>query len=284
MLSLGDELSVALGKPNVRITKRDARLFAEVPKAVALSNGVLDLLNTTHGLPAFCALLGLDTDGKPLVLRLTSPEVAHVLIAGTTGSGKTVLLRSMITSLAFWNRQRSLQLVLIDPKGRGFEPMAKLPHTLGGVIINPHQAAQRLKELVREMERRDAAKISEPRIIVAIDELVDLLDVAGDEVRTPITRLCQRGREAGIHVIAATQKPSASVIGGMMKANFPVRLIGRVASKDEARHATGLAKSGAELLSGRGDFLLIHNAQAERFKAAWLNAEMYDKILRRIVG
>jgi S-DNA-T family DNA segregation ATPase FtsK/SpoIIIE len=110
-------------------------------------------------------------------------------------------------------------------------------------------------------------------LIVAIDELADLLQTGGKEVEMLITRLAQRGREAGIHLVACTQKPTAALIGGSMKANFPVRLVGAVASRDEARYATGMRDSGAEKLEGKGDFLLIARGDALRFQAAWFGPE-----------
>jgi S-DNA-T family DNA segregation ATPase FtsK/SpoIIIE len=110
-------------------------------------------------------------------------------------------------------------------------------------------------------------------LVIAIDELADLLQTGGKAVEGAITRLAQRGRQAGIHILACTQKPSASLIGGAMKANFPVRLVGAVANRDEARYATGIAESGAEKLAGCGDFLLIAKGESLRFQAAWISEE-----------
>ena len=128
-----------------------------------------------------------------------------------------------------------------------------------------------LTRVVDEMERRDRQHISKPLLVVAIDELADLLQTGGKAADAALTRLAQRGREAGIHLIACTQKPSANLIGSAIKANFPVRLVGSVASRDEARHASGIAESGAETLEGKGDFLLIMRGEATRFQAAWVS-------------
>jgi S-DNA-T family DNA segregation ATPase FtsK/SpoIIIE len=222
--------------------------------------------------------LGLEQDGTPLLLRLPAPNVAHVLVVGTTGSGKTALVRSLLVSLAMYNRQSQIQLILIDPKGRGFGPLRRLPHTLGSVASTPAEALDRLRWLVEEMERRDRAGDNRPALVVGIDELADLLMTGGAPVEALLTRLSQRGREAGIHLVACTQKPTAEVLGGAMKANFPVRLVGAVASRDEARYASGITDSGAEKLEGKGDFLLIAKGESVRFQAAWLGPEDLDRV------
>ena len=128
-------------------------------------------------MPPFCAVLGIDEGGAPLLVRLDSPDVAHLLLAGTTGSGKTVLLRTLLTSLAMHNHPGMLQIALIDPKGRGFGPLGALPHVWrnAGVVQEPDAAADLLRALVDEMERRDRLNRSLPHIVVAIDELADLL-------------------------------------------------------------------------------------------------------------
>jgi S-DNA-T family DNA segregation ATPase FtsK/SpoIIIE len=176
------------------------------------------------------------------------------------------------------NRQGQVQLVLIDPKGRGFGPLARLPHTLGGVVSTLEAAVERLRWLVIEMERRDREQVNRPALVVAVDELADLLQTGGAAVEAMLTRLAQRGREAGIHLVACTQKPTAALIGGAMKANFPVRLVGAVASRDEARYASGVTDSGAEKLEGKGDFLLVAKGEVVRFQAAWLGPDDLEHI------
>ncbi len=169
-----------------------------------------------------------------------------------------------------YNKPADLQIVLIDPKGRGFQPLANLPQVLGGVSRSPEDTLERLRWVVEEMERRDHAGASKPVMVVAVDELADLLQTGGAETEASLTRISQRGREAGIHLVACTQKPTAELIGGAMKANFPVRLVGAVASRDEARYAAGIADSGAEKLEGKGDFLLVAKGETVRFQAAWI--------------
>jgi len=208
--------------------------------------------------------------------------VAHVLIAGTTGSGKTALARSIIASLALHNSQRSLQLVLIDPKGRGFLPFEGLPHLHVPVVTRVHEALLLLQRLVQEMERRDAEGRCEPRLVVVLDELADLVQVGGREMETALTRLTQRGREAGLHLVACTQKPAAAVIGGLVKSNFPVRLVGSVASPEDAKVATGLARTGAERLLGQGDFLVVAKGQVTRMQAAYLDLRQLRVLVSRL--
>ena len=141
-----------------------------------------------------------------------------------------------------------------------------------------------LRWLVGEMERRDHEEVKHPALVVAVDELADLLQTGGKAVGAMLTRLAQRGREAGIHLVACTQKPTAGIIGGGMVANFPVRLVGSVASKDEARYATGVSESGAEKLEGKGDFLLVVKGECVRFQAAWLGPEGLETVLGKLRG
>lgn len=272
IVALAEEIALGLGCTAVRIARSGAYVHVELPRQLEEPVRLVQL-NAALETPPHTAILGLEETGQPLLLRLPAPDVVHILIAGTTGSGKSALARTILASLALNNDATSLRLVLIDPKGRGFAPLSRLPHVEGGVIADTEAAARQLRLLVREMERRDSEHISAPMLVVAIDELADLLQTGGRAVEAAITRLAQRGREAGVHLLACTQKPTASMIGSAMKANFPVRLVGAVASRDEARHATGIADSGAEKLAGRGDFLLVTKGEALRFQAAWLSEE-----------
>jgi S-DNA-T family DNA segregation ATPase FtsK/SpoIIIE len=269
---LSEEIALALNSREARVYRANGKINVEVPRRNTAPIRLLPLCQEIEA-PAATAILGIETTGAPLLLRLPSPDVVHILIAGTTGSGKTALARTLLASLAYFNPPNMLQMILIDPKGRGFGPLAQLPHVQGGVVATPAEGAARLTQVVAEMERRDLANQRSPLLIVAIDELADLLQTGGKEVEMLITRLAQRGREAGIHLVACTQKPTAALIGGSMKANFPVRLVGAVASRDEARYATGMRDSGAEKLEGKGDFLLIARGDALRFQAAWFGPE-----------
>jgi S-DNA-T family DNA segregation ATPase FtsK/SpoIIIE len=285
--ALADEIAMELDRREARVYREGAAIQVEVPRTQPEPVRLLPLCDRLGAAPGLTAVLGLEQGGAPLLLRLPAPEVAHVLVAGTTGSGKTALARALLVSLAMYNRQSQVQLVLIDPKGRGFGPLACLPHTLGRVASSPEAAHDRLRWLVEEMERRDQAGYNRPALIVGIDELADLLMTGGAAVETLLTRLSQRGREAGIHLVACTQKPTAEVLGGAMKANFPVRLVGAVASRDEARYATGISDSGADKLEGKGDFLLVAKGESIRFQAAWLGPEDLEHVclvLRNGIG
>jgi S-DNA-T family DNA segregation ATPase FtsK/SpoIIIE len=279
--NLSEELALALGAQDVRVAREGESIALEMPRPDAEPVRLLPLIKSLGGIPPLTACLGLAEDGRPLLIRLPSPEVAHILVAGATGSGKTDLMRAMLVSLALHNRQSKLQLALIDPKGRGFGPIAALPHTLGDIATDPVSAVALLQRLVVEMERRDREGVSSPHIVIAVDELYDLLMTGGKEVEIALVRLAQRGREAGLHLIAGVQKPSAAAIGGMLKANFPVRLVGKVASSEDARMAAGLSGTGAEKLTGRGDFVAIASGQVIRFQAAWLPPRDWDTIITR---
>ncbi|MBL8058276.1 MAG: DNA translocase FtsK [Anaerolineales bacterium] len=267
---LAEELALALEAPAVRVAREGGTLALEVPRAEPAPVRLLPLLRGLPALPPSTACLGLAEDGRPLLIRLASPEVAHLLVAGTTGSGKTELLRSLALSLALTHRQAHLQLVLIDPKRRGLAPLERWPHCLAPVIAEPAAIRAWLERLVGEMERRDRAGATDPRLVIVVDELADLLAVAGKPAEAALTRLAQRGREAGLHLVAGLQKPAAAVVGPLLKANFPVRLVGRVASAEDARVASGRAGSGAERLLGRGDFLAAAAGGLTRFQAAWV--------------
>jgi S-DNA-T family DNA segregation ATPase FtsK/SpoIIIE len=139
-----------------------------------------------------------------------------------------------------------------------------------------------LARLVAEMEQRDGEGRSEPRLVVVLDELADLVQVGGREMEGLVRRLTQRGREAGVHVVGCTQKPAASVIGGLVKSNFPVRIVGRVVSPEDAKVATGLAGTGAERLQGEGDFLVVARGQVTRMQAAYVGMGEVEEMLARL--
>lgn len=277
---LSEEFALRLGAGAVRISREGANIHLEVPRADAQVVRLLPLCENLPEVPKQTAILGINESGMPLLLRLPSPEVAHVLVAGTTGSGKTALAQTMALSLAMNNRLGDVQLIMIDPKGEGFGPLAGLPHLLRPVIHEIHQAIFLLGELVEEMVRRDRERISEPRVVVFIDELADLMDQGGNAMSRLLTRLTQRGRSAGIHIIGCTQKPLAASIGSITRSNFPVRLVGSVTSSDDAKVATGIAGTGAEKLMGRGDFLLVAKGNATRFQVAYADPAE----IRQVVG
>ena len=288
--NLSEELAAALDAHNCRVSRRGAAVAIEVPrddpKPVRLLPLFRQLADDDKGIPPVTAILGLDEDGAPLLIRLPSPDVAHILVAGTTGSGKTVLMQTMVLSMAMVNRPRHLMLVLIDPKGHAFGAFEGLPHLARPVVREVGEATEALHSLVRLMERQATGSIGntcrQPSVVVVIDELADLLMVGGKSVQVPLTRLTQRGREAGIHIIAATQKPTAAVLGPLVKANFPVRLTGRVTSIEDARTATGWSGTGAERLMGRGDFLAVAEGRAIRFQTAYVSPAEIQEMVSRV--
>ncbi len=299
---LAEELALSLGATSCRVYRQDGRVQVEVPRSDGQVIHLWDLCRrlarcqmadrrlaarqaggTCAALvPPVTAVLGLDGEGAPLLLRLPSPNVVHVLLAGTTGSGKTALARTMVASLAAYNSQRQLQLVLVDPKGRGLAPFEGLPHLLGPVVTQLDEAVAVLNRMVIEMERRDLEGRSEPRVVIVLDELADLVQVGGRAVEGAVTRLTQRGREAGLHVVACTQKPAASVIGSLVKSNFPVRLVGSVASPEDAKVATGLAGTGAERLMGQGDFVVVAKGRLTRLQAAYITDGEVREMVQRL--
>ena len=235
--NLNEELAAALDAPNCRVSRRGATVDVEVPRDDPMPVQLLPLYRQldeedagaygSSNIPPATAVLGLAEDGTPLLIRLPSPDVAHVLVAGTTGSGKTVLMQTMVLSLAMANPAPSpfqprnlasgLRLILIDPKGYAFGVFQGLPHLARDVIREAGEAAEALQSLVHLMERQGeqagAARGNGdgsmsngfPHVVVVIDELADLLMVGGKDIQWALTRLTQRGRVAGIHVIAATQ-------------------------------------------------------------------------------
>ncbi len=280
--ALAEEIAMALDKREARVYRNGGEINVEVSRPKPSPVRLLRLCRQLPPPPPVTAVLGVEGNGTPLLLRITAPEVAHVLVVGATGSGKTALARALLTSLCMFNSTDAVQIQLIDPKGRGLGPLTRLPHVQSQIASDTAAALDRLNQLIAVMEKRDREQVSTPTIIVAVDELADLIQVGGKPVEGALTRIAQRGREAGVHLIACTQKPSSALIGSAMKANFPIRLVGATASREEARYASGIADSGAEKLEGRGDFLLIAKGEAIRFQAAWLGPKDLAEIVRRL--
>ncbi len=283
---LADDLALAMRVPALTIDRGKEGIVLEFSNPNPGPVSLMSLLDEVRPLPVSTALLGLTDDGAPLLARLSAPEVAHILVAGTTGSGKSVLLRTMAASLALSHRPDVLRMMCIDPKGRAFRVLEGLPHLTRPPITDLSEAVEALNSLVRMMEVRDrrgegpdsGVGNGAPRIVVFIDELADLIMLGEKSVTESITRLAQRGREAGIHLVAATQHPSSAILSSLMRANFPLRLVGKVVSADDARVASGRAGTNAHLLNGRGDFLAVSGGDAPiRFQVAYIA----DKELRQ---
>ena len=261
--------------------------------------------------------LGKDLTGRAYVADLA--KMPHVLIAGATGSGKSVCINTIITSLVYRHTPETLRLLMIDPKMVELSTYAQLPHLRHPVVTDPRDAAGTLKWAVLEMERRyqllsanHVRSITEfnqkikagvvlrrvqaegeegdedrgiyddgvlPYIVVVVDELADLMMTVQSEVEKPLSQLAQKARAIGIHLIVATQRPSVNVITGLIKANFPTRVAFRVASKTDSR--TILDQNGSEALLGNGDMLFLPPAKSEpaRIQGAFISTEDTEALL-----
>jgi len=233
--------------------------------------------------------LGVDIAGHPVVTDLE--KMPHLLIAGTTGSGKSVAVNSMICSMLMTHTPADLRLIMVDPKMLELSMYDDIPHLLVPVVTNPHKAAKALAWAVYEMERRyrlmSEARVRNidgynkavrkdkdverlPYIVIVIDELADLMMVAGKEVEQSICRLAQKARASGIHLILATQRPSVDVITGLIKANLPSRISFQVSSRIDSR--TILDQMGAEQLLGQGDSLFLSSGHTlQRIHGAFVS-------------
>lgn len=272
LLALEEELALVLEVPKVRICRDGGVVAVEVPRPQPVNVALLRLQASLDPLPPFTALLGQDSTGAPLLLRLSAPEVAHLLIAGTTGSGKTALARAILSSLALANDPDELRFLLVDPKGHGFSPFLGLPHLAGPILRGGPELSQRLEGLVEEMVWREETGIRTPRVLLAVDEVADLL-ATEPALGELLTRIAARGRSAGLHLMLCTQKPTAEALGSLLRANLPCRLVGRVVSAQEAVLASGIRGTGAEQLLGRGDFVLVAGGELIRFQAAYIGAD-----------
>ncbi len=306
--SLSHDIAYALATPDVRllapIPGRSA-IGIEIPnrqrKLVSLGDVLQspEAKNTPHPLSVG---LGLDISGKARLVNLS--ELPHVLIAGQTGAGKSSCINSIVTSLLVRANPDEVKMVMVDPKRVELGQYNNVPHLLTKVITNPKKAVDALSWAVAEMDRRydlladsqvrdingyhekfDAGLLDEekfdrfPYIVVFIDELNDLMMVAGREVESAIVRLAQMARAIGIHLVVATQRPSVDVITGVMKANIPSRLAFSVASTTDSRVI--LDQSGAEKLIGLGDMLVVtaSNPRLERIQGAWVTEKEIQDVV-----
>lgn len=231
-------------------------------------------------------VIGRDIAGTPIVGDLA--KMPHLLVAGQTGSGKSVMINDILTSLLYRNTPSDLKLILIDPKQVELAPYNDIPHLLTPVINDPEKCISALKWAVAEMERRlrTMAEVSRrniaeyndlkkeegmPYIVIVIDELADLMMMAARDVEALVVRLAQKARAAGIHLVLATQRPSVDVITGLIKANVPARIAFTVAQQVDSR--TIIDQVGAEKLLGRGDMLLLTSEMPKpiRVQAAFIS-------------
>ena len=306
ILNLQDDLAMALSAETIRIQApipgKDV-VGIEIPNdtvdTIYLRELLDDKLFKESSSPLTIAL-GKDIVGKPFVTDLK--KLPHLLIAGTTGSGKSVGINAMILSLLYKNSPDQLRLLMIDPKMLEFSIYNDIPHLLTPVITKPKQAIAALNNMVAEMERRyelmaDSRtknienyneKIKKtggehfPYIVVIIDELADLMMTSGKDVEISIARLAQKSRACGIHLIVATQRPSVDVVTGLIKANLPSRISYRVGQKIDSKII--LDQMGAESLLGRGDMLFTPPGATGlvRLHAPWATEEEIENIVEFI--
>ena len=301
--SLANDLALALASHPIRIEAPipgKSLVGIEVPNRVRGEVRLRDLIENPAFLNSSSRLtfvLGRDVSGTPAYADLA--RMPHLLVAGSTGSGKTVFLNDLILSLIYRNSPRILKFILIDPKRVEFPVYNGIPHLLGSVVCTAREAVGALQWLIEEMERRfdifSQAKTKDinsyneqvingsaepiPYIILIIDELADLMAAKGREVEGGIVRLAQMARAVGIHLVVATQRPSVEVITGLIKANITSRIAFQVASQVDSRTVFDMA--GAERLLGRGDMLFI---SAEVSKPKRIQAPLVtEKEVKRVV-
>ncbi len=237
--------------------------------------------------------IGKDISGAPVLENLAT--MPHLLVAGQTGSGKSVMINTILTSLLYRNSPSDLKLILVDPKRVELAPYDEIPHLLTPVIVEPEKCISALKWTVAEMERRykelSASKTRNiveyneikneegmPYIVVVIDELADLMMMAARDVESLIVRIAQKARAVGIHLILATQRPSVNIITGLIKANVPARIAFTVPSLVDSR--TIIDQAGAEKLLGKGDMLLQTSAmpKPKRIQGAFIDVHETNKV------
>jgi S-DNA-T family DNA segregation ATPase FtsK/SpoIIIE len=275
--SLADDLALALAAPRIRIqapVPGHSYVGIEVPNDEMAMVALRDILESEiykNQKKPLSFALGRDVAGHPTVASIEN--MPHLLIAGTTGSGKSVCVNSILTCMLLYNTPDDLRLVLVDPKRVELTGYNGIPHLLGPVVVEMERVIGALQWMTREMDKRyhlfaqaGSRNIIDynakmklqgqkklPFLVVVIDELADLMMIAPDETERTITRLAQLARATGIHMILATQRPSVDVVTGLIKANFPARIAFAVASNTDSRVI--LDQPGAERLLGRGDML-----------------------------
>ncbi len=297
--SLASDIGYALATPDVRILAPipgKSAIGVEVPnlrRRLVTLGDILSSKEAEENRNPLGVGLGMDISGNPTMLNLN--ELPHVLIAGATGAGKSSCINSIVTSLLMRSRPEDVRLIMVDPKRVELGQYNGVPHLLTRVITNPRKAAEALRWAVDEMDRRyelvadsgvrdiigyhekwDAGGLDPdkfdrfPFIVVVVDELNDLMMVAGKIVEEAIVRIAQMARAIGIHLVIATQRPSVDVITGVIKANIPSRLAFSVASQADSRVI--LDASGAEKLIGLGDMLVVtaRDPKPERIQGAWV--------------
>ena len=308
IVALADDLALNLAAPDVRIEAPipgKAAVGIEVPNKVIAPVYLREVLeddNFVNSASVLTVALGKDITGNPVIADLM--KMPHLLIAGSTGSGKSVCINVIVTSILFKARPSEVKFVMIDPKVVELSNFNGIPHLLMPVVTSAKRASMALKNMVKEMTRRyeffaqesvrdihsyNDKKLKQneedkmlPFIVVIIDELADLMMVAAADVEDSIARLAQMSRAAGIHLVIATQRPSVDVITGVIKANITSRIAFAVSSQADSR--TILDMGGAEKLLGRGDALFHPLGQSKPFRiqGAFINEQELQKLLQFI--
>jgi len=314
IVSLSDDLALALAAKDIRMEAPipgKSAIGIEVPNsevAMVSLREVLESKGNDHPEAKLQIALGRDITGEAVLAELN--KMPHLLVAGATGSGKSVCINGIITSILMRAKPHEVKLMMIDPKMVELNVYNGVPHLLAPVVTNAKKASQALKKVVSEMERRyelfshsgtrniegynehvkrDNLETGTkqpllPYIVVIVDELADLMMVASSDVEDSITRLAQMARAAGIHLIIATQRPSVDVITGVIKANIPSRIAFAVSSATDSR--TILDMGGAEKLLGRGDmlFLPVGASKPIRVQGAFLSDEEVEDIVEFVIS
>ena len=300
IINLADDISRSMGVGAVRIAQifGTQYLGVEVPNDQRETVTIRELLSdenfkkTSSKIP-IC--IGKDISGNIEVIDLS--KTPHLLVAGTTGSGKSVFINTLLASILYKFSPRELRLILIDPKMLELSVYNDIAHLLTPVVTEPKKAIIALKWVCKEMERRYSLMNEEntrslegynqksieklPYIVVFIDEMADLMMTAGKEVEHYVQRLAQMARACGIHLVMATQRPSVDIITGSIKANFPSRISFQVASKYDSR--TVLGEIGAEQLLGNGDMLMSKNGgNIIRYQSAFISDNEVNKLIKEI--
>ncbi len=300
--TLSNDIALALAAPRVRIEAPipgKAAVGIEVPNkdaATVLLRDIIESDEFTNAKSPITMALGKDIAGKIIVADLG--KMPHMLIAGSTGSGKSVCINDLIISMIYKSSPDDLKLILIDPKMVELSVFGTLPHLMVPVVTEPKKAASALRWAVNEMTMRykkftevgarelsrynslmDDPKKRIAKLVIIIDELADLMMVAPDDVEDSICRIAQLGRAAGIHLIVATQRPSADIITGLIKANIPSRCAFAVSSAIDSRII--LDATGAEKLLGRGDMLFHPNGAGKptRLQCAYVSDEEVERVM-----
>ncbi len=298
IVALSDDIALVMKAQSVRIVAPipgKAKVGVEVPNTQSSFVYLKEVLASKEFQDGYAKLplaLGKDIAGEAVIASLE--DMPHILIAGTTGSGKTVCVNSLILSLLFKASPDELKFVMIDPKMVELAPFNGLPHLLCPVVTDAKKTSCALNWVVNEMEERyrllaDAGtrnieaynqkKEKLPYIIIIIDEFADLMMIAREEIESAITRLAQLSRAVGIHLILATQRPSVNVITGVIKANLPARVSFKVASKVDSR--TVLDMNGADKLLGKGDMLFLkpQDAKLTRVQGTLVSDREIEKVV-----